>query len=75
LGLDKKLTYGDLEIDPSTPFRRVSWIDSIVDIGGVPREIATDRKKALEFLKSKNIDVDESLSLGYFPTGSYLMSL
>jgi lysyl-tRNA synthetase class 2 len=65
LGLDKKLTYGDLEIDFSTPFRRVSWIDSIVDIGGVPREIATDRKKALEFLKSKNIDVDESLSLGY----------
>ncbi len=49
MGLDKKLTYGDLEIDFSTPFRRVSWIDSIVDIGGVPREIATDRKKALEF--------------------------
>ncbi len=75
LGLDRKIEYGDLEIDFSTSFKRVSWIDSIVEIGGVPKDIATDKEKALEFLKSKNIEVDESLSLGYLPRQSYLMSL
>jgi lysyl-tRNA synthetase class 2 len=65
LKLDRNLPYGDLEIDFSTPFAKISWINSIVEIGGVPREIATDREKSLEYLKEKNLKVDENWSLGY----------
>ncbi len=65
LNLNKKLTYGDMEIDFTTPFTKISWIDSIVELGGVPREIATDREKALAYLKEKNIKVDNNLTLGY----------
>jgi len=65
LNLDKSLTYGDMEIDFTTPFTKMSWIDSIVELGGVPREIATSREKALTYLKEKNIKVDDNLTLGY----------
>ncbi len=65
LNLDKKLTYGDMEIDFTTPFTKISWIDSIVELGGVPRDVATNREKALTYLKGKNIKVDNNLTLGY----------
>jgi lysyl-tRNA synthetase class 2 len=64
LNLEKKLTFDDLEIDFSTPFKRVSYIDAIVKIGGVDKEIATNKERALEFLKSKNIEPKGSISLG-----------
>jgi len=60
LKLDRKLPYGELEIDFSTPFAKISWIDSIVEIGGVPREVATDREKALEYLKERNLKIDNN---------------
>jgi len=65
LNLDKRLTYGDMEIDFTIPFTKISWIDSIVELGEVPREIATDREKALAYLKERNIKVDDNLTLGY----------
>jgi lysyl-tRNA synthetase class 2 len=65
LNLERKLPYGDLEIDFSTPFAKVPWIDAIVDIGGVPREIAQDRDKALSYLKDNNLKFDDNWSLGY----------
>jgi len=65
LKLDRKLPYGELEIDFATPFAKISWIDSIVEIGGVPREVATDREKALEYLKERNLKVDNNWTLGY----------
>jgi len=65
LELPKKLPYGELEIDFSTPFAKVTWIDSIVEIGGVPREIATNKEAAITYLKEKNIKVDPNLTLGY----------
>jgi len=65
LKLEQRLTYGEMEIDFSTPFRRIGWIDAIVDIGGVPREVATDREKAWEYLQARNIQVEKNLTLGY----------
>ncbi|HHS92026.1 MAG TPA: lysine--tRNA ligase [Campylobacterales bacterium] len=65
LELDRVLPYGDKEINFATPFARVTWIDSIVEIGGVPREIAEDRDKGLAFLKEKNLKYDENWTLGY----------
>jgi len=65
LKLNRKLPYGELEIDFSTPFAKISWIDSIVEIGGVPRDIATNREKSIAYLKEKNLKIDENWSLGY----------
>ena len=65
LGLERTLPYGDLEINFSTPFAKISWVDSIVDIGGVPREIATDRDAGLAYLKERNLKTDENWTLGY----------
>ena len=65
LKLERKLPYGDKEINFATPFARITWIDSIVNIGGVPREIAEDREKGLAFLKEKNLKNDDNWTLGY----------
>ena len=65
LGLDRTLPYGDININFSTPFTKVSWVDSIVDIGGVPREIATNRDEGLAYLKERNLKTDENWTLGY----------
>ena len=65
LGLERTLPYGDIEINFTTPFAKVSWVDAIVDIGGVDREIATSRDKAEAFLKEKNVAIANNLTLGY----------
>jgi len=64
LNLPKKMQYGDLEIDFSTPFRRIKWEDALVEIAKVPKEILRDKEGLKEFLKSHDIEVDDNLSLG-----------
>ena len=65
LGLERKLPYGDLEIDFSTPFAKIPYIESLTTIGGVPAEVATDKEKALGYLTEHNVKVDPNLTLGY----------
>lgn len=65
LGLSKVLTYGDLEIDFNSPFKRVSYLDAIAEIGEVPKEVISDKQKAIDYLKANGIEVDKNLSLGY----------
>jgi len=65
LKLERVLPYGDLEINFATPFAKVSWVDSIVDIGGVPREVAEDRDAGLAYLKERNLKTDANWTLGY----------
>ncbi len=64
LNLPTKMQYGDIEVDFSTPFKRLKWEDAIVEIAGVPREKLRDKEALIEFLKSHNIEVDKNLSLG-----------
>ncbi len=64
LNLPSRLQYGDLEIDFSTPFKRIKWEDAIVEIAGLPREHLRDKDKIIEFLTSHNIEADANLSLG-----------
>jgi len=64
LNLPKKLPFGELEIDYSAPFKRISWEDAIVEIGGVPRDVVGDDEKTKEYLKEKGIEVEESLKGG-----------
>jgi len=64
LNLPTKMQYGDLEIDFSTPFKRIKWEDAIVEIAGLPREKLRDKDAIIEFLKSHDIEVEANLSLG-----------
>jgi len=65
LNLPSLLPYGDKEIDFSTPFAKIGYVESITSIGGLSHEIATDKDKALAFLKQNNVKVKDNLTLGY----------
>ncbi len=63
LNLPSSLSYGEMQIDFSTPFKKISWDDSLVEIGEVPKEIIYDKEAMLLYLKEKNLDTDKSLSV------------
>jgi len=63
LALPDTITYGEQEIDLTTPFRKIKWEDALVEIAGVEREQIRDKAALLSFLESHHIDVDPSLSL------------
>lgn len=63
LNLPAQLPYGDLEIDFNS-FSEIPLIESLHTIGEVPKEIVNDKDKIVAFLKSKNLEVKENMSLG-----------
>jgi lysyl-tRNA synthetase class 2 len=63
LNLPSKLPYGDLEVDFSK-FSELPLIESLSKVGGVPKDIATDKERAIEYLRKSGVDVNESMSLG-----------
>jgi len=65
LKLDRVLPYGDMQINYATPFAKVSWVDSLVNIGGIPREVATNKDAGLAYLKERNLKNDDNWTLGY----------
>ncbi len=64
LKLPTKIPYGDIEIDFSKKFKKISYRDSLVEIGGVPYDALKTREKTIAYLKSKSEEVDENLNLG-----------
>lgn len=65
LELERKLLYGDVEIDFTTPFAKIPYIESLTLIGGVPADVATNKEKALAYLTQNNVKIDPNLTLGY----------
>lgn len=65
LELERKLPYGDLEINFTTPFAKIPYIESLTSIGGVPSDVAINKEKALAYLAEHNVKVDANLTLGY----------
>ena len=65
LKMDKKITYGEYEIDCSTPFAKVPYVEALTTIGEIPYEVATNKERALAYLKEHKIKVADNLSLGY----------
>jgi len=61
LNLPTKLPFGDMEIDYSTPFAKVTWRDSLIQIGGVPEDIISDNEKIVAYLKEKGVSVNPKL--------------
>ncbi len=65
LGLAKELTGGSKinyqgeEIDFTPPWRRVSFKQALVEIGGVPEEILASREKVIAFARERDIKIDE----------------
>ena len=64
LNLPKKLQFGDVQIDFSKPFRKISFKDSLIEIGGVPADILESTEKIVEFLAKNGVEVDKNLPLG-----------
>ncbi|WP_456450704.1 lysine--tRNA ligase [Hydrogenimonas sp.] len=64
LGLPTKLPYGDLEIDFSTPFRRIAYKEALVKIGGVPETILEDVEAMRDYLEKHEVEVEGELSKG-----------
>jgi len=64
LNLPKKMPYGDLEIDYSTPFAKIKWEDAIVKYSGIAKSALRDKDALIEFIKSKGLEADANLSIG-----------
>jgi lysyl-tRNA synthetase class 2 len=62
LGLEKKITYGDFEIDFSRPYKRIKFIDALKEIGGLSDEVILDKAQCLKLAKQLEKKVDENTS-------------
>ncbi len=58
-----RLKYGDLEIDFSPPWERISMFDALID-AGVPEEVLMDYGKARDWARGKGIDLSGAVTLG-----------
>ena len=65
MDLEKNLEYSDNNINYSTPFRKVGYLDSLVSIGGIDIDIIHSREKIIELLNKNQVDFNENASLGY----------
>ena len=64
LNLPEKLLYGEFEIDFSTPFKKITYKDALIEIGEIPKEILEDEQKIRNYLNSKEIEIEVHLSKG-----------
>lgn len=63
LNLPTILPYGEMEVDFSQ-FSEVPLIESLTTIGGVPADVTSNKEKIISYLKEKNIEVNEAMTLG-----------
>lgn len=63
LNLPTILPYGEFEVDFSK-FKEVPLIESLSTIGGVPEGIVNNKEKIIEFLQSKQLEVNTAMTLG-----------
>ncbi len=64
LKLPTKIPYGEMEIDFSEKFKKISYRDSLIEIGGISPETLESKERILEYLKGKGEEANEKLSLG-----------
>ncbi len=56
---NRKIRFGDYEIDFSRPFRRVTFFEALVDVGGVEERTISDKREAFRLARDlgKNVDM------------------
>lgn len=65
LDLPEILDFGEHKIDFSKPFARIKYLDALVDIGKISKDIINDKEKILEKLKSDGFEANENYDLGH----------
>lgn len=63
LNLPTKIIFNEKEIDLGN-FKQISYVDSLVQIGGVPQEVAMNEDKLYEYLLSKGVKLESKMELG-----------
>lgn len=64
LNLPSILPYGDMQIDFSKPFQKLTYIDSITNIGGIDKSILNNKNLIEEKLKRDGFSIKSNLTLG-----------
>ncbi len=65
LNLDKVIEFDGQNIDFSKPFRRIKYLDAIVEIGGIDRDIINSKDRILAKLKEDKFEANDKLDLGH----------
>ena len=55
---EPKLVYQGEEIDFTPPWRRIGFLQAIVELGGVPEDVLKDKEKLANFAKEKGIELN-----------------
>ncbi|MBX7490310.1 lysine--tRNA ligase [Helicobacter turcicus] len=63
LNLPKQLELNGNVIDFSV-FKEIAYVDALVEIGGIPREVATNKSALYEYLLSHNVKLESKMELG-----------
>ncbi len=58
------LPYQGQEIDFTPPWRRISVVDAVVELGGVPRSIVGDREALADYARARGVAVSEHMGAG-----------
>lgn len=53
-----KIEYQGEIIDFTPPFKRINFLDALVELGGVPREILRNREALLKFAEEKGVELN-----------------
>jgi len=64
LSLPSVLEYDEVKIDFSKPFKKISFRDSLIEIGNVPDDILDSKEKIVDFLIKQDIEIDSNFTLG-----------
>ena len=65
LNLDKVIEFDGQNIDFSKSFRRIKYLDAIVEIGGIDRDIINSKDRILAKLKEDKFEANDKLDLGH----------
>ena len=55
----------------SSPFKRIKYIESLHTIGGIDKNIVDNKEKLIKVLKSREIEVNQKLSLGHIQAEAF----
>jgi lysyl-tRNA synthetase class 2 len=53
-----KITYQGQEIDFTPPWKRIEFLEALIELGGVPREVLFEKEKLIKFAKEKGIELN-----------------